>query len=62
MENSDNRSVAVHRKGSGIHKDGVRHIFVDRETGVNCLVWRSDCAGGITPLPDAEGKAAVTGV
>lgn len=31
-------------------------IFVDRETGVNYLFNKVGYAGGLTPLPDQEGK------
>ena len=35
-------------------------IWVDKETGVHYLVWRSGYAGGITPLLDSEGNVVVT--
>jgi hypothetical protein len=37
-------------------------IIVDKETGVNYLVWRSGYAGGITPLLDREGKPVISAV
>ena len=46
-----------------IYSQGVVNIieiWVDRETGVN-YVWRKDgYAGGMTPLPDENGKPVVT--
>ena len=38
---------------------GMRQILVDRETGVNYLVWSSGYAAGITPLLDSEGKVVI---
>ncbi len=35
-------------------------VVVDKETGVNYLVWQSGYAGGITPLLDSYGKPVVT--
>ena len=37
-------------------------IWVDRETGVNYLLYQSGYAGGMTVLLDAEGKPVVTPV
>lgn len=34
-------------------------IYVDQETGVNCLFARS-VGGGLTPLPDAEDRPVIT--
>lgn len=56
----DNRFEIVHREGSGISDGGFRQIMVDKETGVNYIIWKSGYAGGITPLLDAEGKPVVT--
>ena len=35
-------------------------IWVDRETGVNYVFHFSGYAGGLTPLPDKDGKPVVT--
>ena len=35
-------------------------ILVDRETGVKYLFHHTGYAGGLTPLPDREGKPIVT--
>lgn len=37
-------------------------IWVDKETGVNYLLYQSGYAGGMTVLLDAEGKPVVTPV
>ncbi len=54
------RFEVVYKDGSQIKDEGVRQILVDKETGVNYLVWKSGYAGGITPLLDAEGKPIIT--
>lgn len=44
--------------GQGVVGSGAE-IYVDQETGVNCLfVWPS--GGGLTPLLDAEGRPVIT--
>lgn len=53
------RFEVVFKDGSQIKDEGVRQILVDKETGVNYLVWKSGYAGGITPLLDSEGKLPV---
>ena len=60
MAKKDNRFEVVYKEGSQISDEGQRQILVDRETGVNYLVWKSGYAGGITPLLDSEGKAVVS--
>ena len=54
------RFEVVYKDGSQFKDEGVRQILVDKETGVNYLVWHSGYAGGITPLLDAEGKPIIT--
>lgn len=54
------RFEVVFKDGSQIKDEGVRQILVDKETGVNYLVWKSGYAGGITPLLDSEGKVVIT--
>ena len=39
---------------------GVRQILVDKETGVNYLLWSTGYAGGITPLLDSYGNVVIT--
>lgn len=56
----DNRFEVIYKDGSQLKEDGIRQIMVDRETGVNYLVWKSGYAGGITPLLDSEGKPIIT--
>ena len=53
------RFEVVFTDGSNIKNSGMRQILVDRETGVNYLVWNSGNAGGITPLLDSEGKVVI---
>lgn len=60
MAKKDNRFKVVYKDGGQLLDEGMRQILVDTQTGVNYLVWKSGSAGGITPLLDAEGKAAVT--
>ena len=60
MAKKDNRFEVVYKEGSQISDEGQRQILVDKETGVNYLVWKSGYAGGITPLLDSEGKAVVS--
>ena len=60
MAKKDNRFEVVYKEGSQISDEGQRQILVDKQTGVNYLVWKSGYAGGITPLLDSEGKAVVS--
>ncbi len=60
MLKKENRFEVVYRDGSSIKEEGMREILVDKETGVNYLVWKAGYAGGITPLLDAEGKVVVS--
>ena len=60
MTKKDNRFEVVYKEGSQISDEGQRQILVDKQTGVNYLVWKSGYAGGITPLLDSEGKAVVS--
>jgi hypothetical protein len=60
MAKKENRFEVVYKEGSSISDEGQRQILVDRETGVNYLVWKSGYAGGITPLLDSEGKTVVS--
>ena len=54
------RFEVVFKDGSQIKDEGVRQILVDKETGVNYLVWKSGYTEGITPLLDSEGKVVIT--
>ncbi len=60
MTKKDDRFEVVHKEGSQMKDEGQRQILVDKQTGVNYLVWKSGYAGGITPLLDSEGKAVVS--
>lgn len=60
MANKENRFEVVFTDGSPIKDGGFRQILVDKETGVNYLIWKSGYAGGITPLLDSEGGVVIT--
>jgi len=60
MAKKENRFEVVYKDGSQLVGNGVRLILVDKETGVNYLVWNDGYAGGITPLLDSDGKVVVT--
>ncbi len=60
MAKKEQRFEVVFKDGSQLDESGMRQILVDRETGVNYLVWKAGYAGGITPLLNAEGKIVVT--
>ena len=60
MEKKDTRFTVVLREGSQLSEEGIRQILVDKQTGVNYLVWKAGYAGGITPMYDADGKLIVT--
>lgn len=60
MWDDEKRFRVVFTDGSYMTASGMRQILVDKETGVNYLIWRSGYAGGITPLLDSEGKVVVT--
>ena len=60
MARKENRFEVVYKDGSELKDGGSRQILVDRETGVNYIVWKSGYAGGITPLLDSSGKVIVT--
>ena len=51
---------SIFKDGSQISDEGYRQILVDKETGVNYLMWKSGYGAGITPLLDSEGKVIVT--
>ena len=53
------RFEVIHKE---IHSAGLekRIIYVDKETGVHYLYVQNGYSGGITPLPDADGKPVVT--
>ncbi len=57
---SAERFEVIYREGGNMTKGGQRQILIDKETGINYLVWSSGYAGGITPLLDSEGKPVIT--
>ena len=60
MAKTEERFEVVYTDGSQLKDSGIRQILIDRETGVNYLIWKSGYAGGITPLLDSEGKVVIT--
>lgn len=60
MSKEDNRFEMVYKDGSTLKDEGMRQILVDKETGVNYLLWKSGYGAGITPLLDSDGKVIVT--
>ena len=60
MAKKEERFEVTFRDGSQLKDEGVRQIFVDKETGVNYLCWKSGYGAAITPLLDSEGKVIVT--
>lgn len=62
MAKKESRFEVVYKDGSQIKEDGVRQILVDRETGVNYILWKSGYAGGITPLLDSKGNVVITSI
>ena len=59
MGRKEKRFEVVFTDGSQMKGSGVRQILVDKETGVNYLVWKSGYGGGVTPLLDPEGKVVI---
>ena len=62
MAKKEQRFEVIYKDGSQWLNSGFRQILVDKETGVNYLVWNSGYAGGITPLLDDQGMVIVTPV
>ena len=60
MSKTESRFEVIHKEGSQFKDSGVRQILVDKETGVNYLLWSTGYAGGITPLLDSDGNVVVT--
>lgn len=56
MKKEDKRFEIVYSQGVA----SSFRIIVDKETGVNYLLYQSGYAGGMTPLLDREGKPVVT--
>ena len=60
MSKTENRFQVIYKEGSQLKDSGVRQILVDKETGVNYLLWSTGYAGGITPLLDYYGNVVIT--
>ena len=56
----EQRFETVYKDGSTLSEEGVRHILVDKETGVHYLLWKSGYGAGITPLLDSDGTVIVS--
>ena len=56
MSRDDKRFVVILKEGSALKEEGVRQLFVDRETGVTYLAWKSGYGAGLTPLLGADGN------
>jgi hypothetical protein len=56
----EERFEVIYKDGSELKNEGVRQILVDKETGVNYLLWKAGYGAGITPLLDSDGKPIVT--
>ncbi len=57
---NDNRFIVVHKEGSSFKEEGSRQILLDKETGINYLVFKSGYGLGMTPLLDTDGKPVIT--
>ncbi len=53
------RFEVVLTEGSSWRSSGIRQILVDKQTGVNYILWQAGYGAGITPLLDSEGKPVV---
>lgn len=60
MAKNESRFELVYKDGAQLKDDGLRQILVDKENGVNYLVWKSGYAGGVTPMLDSVGKVVVS--
>ena len=56
----EERFEVIFRDGSWLNDEGIRQIFVDKETWVNYLCWKFGYGVGITPLLNSGGKVIVT--
>ena len=54
------RFEVILKEGSTMSDSGMAMVLVDKETGVNYLWVKSDYAGGLTPLLEADGKPIIT--
>jgi hypothetical protein len=58
MAKKEKRFEVIFEEASNI-TDSYR-IVVDKNTGVNYILYASGYSGGITPLLDSEGKIVIT--
>ena len=57
MKKEENaRFEVIYKEGNGFKTNGVFQVVVDKETGVNYLLWKCGYGTAITPLLDSEGK------
>ena len=60
MAKSPERFIVVYKEGSQLKDSGLKQIMIDKETGVNYLLWKAGYGSAITPLLDAEGKPIIS--
>lgn len=60
MANKEDRFEVIYKDGSQLKDEGLRQIIIDKQTGVNYLVWKSGYAKNITTLLDKDGKVIIT--
>ena len=58
MKRFDDRFEKIISQSMGFGEGVI--VFVDRQTGVNYLFYKSGYGGGLTPLIDRDGKPVVT--
>ena len=56
----EKRFEKVYSQGTDLTK--YVEIFVDKQTGVNYLLFKSGYAGGMTVLLDKDGKPVITSI
>jgi hypothetical protein len=56
----EERFEVIYKDGSELKNGGIRQILLDKETGVNYLLWKAGYGAGITPLLDSDGNPIVT--
>lgn len=58
MAQDNARFVVIHEEGGLI--EGVRRLFVDKETGVTYLHIKTGYSGTMSPLYNADGTLVIT--
>lgn len=60
MAKKESRFEVIFKEGSQVRDEGYRQILIDKETGVNYLMWKSSYGASITPLLNSEGEVVIT--